>query len=177
MDIERLKYPIGKYERPTIVTEAHRNAWMKDLAAAPGALTSTVKDLTDAQLDTPYREGGWTVRQVVHHVPDSHMNAYIRFKWTLTEEMPTIKAYFEDRWAKLEDANVAPVEVSLSLLDALHKRWVLLLKSMKSDDFKRIYIHPQYGREFSLEEVLGLYAWHGKHHRAHIEALKQRMGW
>jgi hypothetical protein len=133
--------------------------------------------MTEAQLDTPYRDSGWTVRQVLHHVPDSHMNAYIRFKWTLTEDTPTIKPYFEERWANLEDTRVTPVDISMNMLDALHQRWVLLMKAMKDDDFKRIYIHPQYGKQFSLEGVLGLYAWHGKHHLAHITKLKERMRW
>jgi uncharacterized damage-inducible protein DinB len=177
MDIEHLKYPIGKYQPPSPISQSHISQWIEEIAAFPPQLRATVQGMTEAQLSTAYREGGWTVRQVLHHVPDSHMNAYIRFKWTLTEETPTIKAYFEDRWAKLEDSQIVPVEIPLNLLGALHKRWIALLRSMKAEDFARKYIHPQYGREYSLEEALGLYAWHGNHHRAQIEALKKRMGW
>lgn len=177
MDIEQLKYPIGKYARPDPISEEYLKSWMGDIVAAPQLFRNAIKGLTEEQLSTPYREGGWTLRQVIHHVPDSHMNAYIRFKWTLTEETPTIKAYHEDRWAMLEDSLVTQVEVSLDMLEALHKRWVLLMESMGEEEFKRIYIHPQYGKQFSLEEVLGLYAWHCKHHLAHIVRLKERMKW
>jgi uncharacterized damage-inducible protein DinB len=177
MDIEHIKYPIGKYQAPSPISQGHISQWIDDISACPPQLRATVQGMNEAQLSTPYREGGWTVRQVLHHVPDSHMNAYIRFKWTLTEETPTIKAYFEERWAELEDTRSTPVDVPLDLLDALHKRWVALLRSMNPDDFKRIYVHPQYGKQYSLEEVLGLYAWHGNHHRAQVEALKQRMKW
>jgi uncharacterized damage-inducible protein DinB len=174
---EHLKYPIGKYQAPSPIAQTHLSQWIEEIAAFPSQLRTTVHGMNEVQLSTPYREGGWTVRQVLHHLPDSHMNAYIRFKWTLTEDTPTIKAYFEDRWAQLEDAQRVPVEIPLNLLDALHARWVALLKTIKREEFKRIYIHPQYGKEYSLEEVLGLYAWHGKHHRAQVEALKSRMGW
>jgi hypothetical protein len=177
MDLEQLKYPIGKYASPDPITPEHRSAWIQDLVLAPGRFREAVKGMSETQLDTPYREGGWTVRQLLHHVPDSHMNAYIRFKWTLTEEKPTIKAYHEDRWAKLEDSRVVPVELSLSLLESLHNRWVALLKVLTPEDFRKLYLHPQYGTEFSLERVLGLYAWHGKHHLAHIVNLKERMKW
>lgn len=177
MDIEHLKYPIGKYHRPEVITEEQKQQWIEDIAIAPENLRKAAKGMSDAQFDTPYRDGGWTVRQVLHHVPDSHLNAYTRFKLALTEDTPTIKPYFEDRWAKLEDSRVTPVEVSITILDALHKRWVLLLKSMSPNDFKRTYIHPEHGKEFSLEGILGMYAWHGKHHLAHIQNLKERMKW
>ncbi len=177
MDLEQLKYPIGKYAPPNPITPEHHYAWIQELVLAPGRFREAARAMSETQLDTPYREGGWTVRQLLHHVPDSHMNAYIRFKWTLTEEKPTIKAYHEDRWAKLEDSRVVPVELSLSLLESLHNRWVALLKVLTPEDFKKLYVHPQYGTEFSLERVLGLYAWHGKHHLAHIVNLKERMKW
>ena len=178
MDLEQLKYPIGKYNPPEVISQEQRSAWIDEIATAPERFRTAASTMSDVQLDTPYRpEGGWTVRQVLHHVPDSHMNAYIRFKWTLTEDTPIIKAYLEDRWAKLEDSRIVPIEISLNLLEALHKRWVSLLKVMTTDEFKRIYVHPQYGKGFSLERVLGLYAWHGKHHLAHIVNLKERMKW
>jgi len=135
-----------------------------------------VAGLTGAQLDTPYRPGGWTVRQVVHHVPDSHLNSYVRFRWALTEEEPDIKAYHEDRWAELADARTAPVEVSLALLDSLHARWVALLRSLNEQEWKRTFRHPQHGL-ITLEKNAALYAWHGRHHTAHITRLRERNGW
>lgn len=177
MDIEQLKYPIGKYKSPDVVTDAQIKMWMSEIDAAPALLRKTVEGMSDSQLATPYREGGWTVRQTVHHVPDSHLNAYCRFKLTLTEERPTIKPYFENRWAELEDGRNAPVEASLRLLESVHTRWLMLMRSMTSADFKRTYFHPEYKKEFTLEYVLGLYAWHGKHHVAQIQNLKERMKW
>jgi hypothetical protein len=146
------------------------------IAQAPVTLRTAVEGLSQQQLDTPYRDGGWTVRQVVHHVPDSHMNAYIRFKLALTEEEPTIKPYAEDRWAGLADTKSTPVEVSLVMLDALHQRWVELLKSLTPSDWKRQFRHPERG-VVSLEMNLAMYAWHGKHHVAHVTELRHRMGW
>ena len=177
MDIEQLKYPIGKYKRPETITPSHISEWIDEIEILPGRLKKTVNGLSEMQLETPYREGGWTVRQVVHHVPDSHMNAYIRFKWSLTEDKPTIKLYFESKWAELDDGKNSPVDVSLSLLEALHRRWVLLLRSMSPADFKRTFIHPDQGKELSLEHLAGMYAWHGQHHLAHIQRLKERMKW
>ena len=177
MDIEQLKYPIGKYKSPDVVTESQIRTWISEIEAAPAMLRKTVERLSDAQLSTPYRDGGWTVRQTVHHIPDSHLNAYCRFKLTLTEERPTIKPYFEDRWAELEDGRNAPIEASLRLLESVHIRWLILLRAMKPADFKRTYFHPEYKKEFTLEYVLGLYAWHGKHHVAQIQNLKERMKW
>jgi hypothetical protein len=177
MDIEQLKYPIGKYKSPDVVTESQIRTWISEIEAAPALLRKTVERLSDAQLSTPYRDGGWTVRQTVHHIPDSHLNAYCRFKLTLTEERPTIKPYFEDRWAELEDGRNAPIEASLRLLESVHIRWLILLRAMKPADFKRTYFHPEYKKEFTLEYVLGLYAWHGKHHVAQIQNLKERMKW
>ena len=132
--------------------------------------------LSEARLDTPYRPGGWTVRQVVHHLPDSHLNSYVRFKLALTEDEPTIKPYYEDRWVELQEAKTAPIELSLALLDSLHKRWVLMLRSMKSEDWKRTFRHPDLG-VVSLEKNVALYSWHGRHHVAHITSLGERMGW
>jgi uncharacterized damage-inducible protein DinB len=135
-----------------------------------------VKGLSAQQLDTPYREGGWTVRQVVHHVPDSHLNSYIRFKLALTEEEPTIRPYMEDRWAELPEARTAPIELSLSLLEDLHKRWILMLRAIQPTEWKRTFRHPEIG-PMTLEKNLALYAWHGRHHVAHVTALRERMGW
>jgi hypothetical protein len=136
-----------------------------------------VAGLADTQLDTPYRTGGWTVRQVLHHVPDSHINAYTRFKLALTEADPPIKPYQEARWAELSDGRTAPVALSLDLLEALHRRWVLVLDGLAADDWSRSYLHPNQGRRITLDEGLALYAWHGEHHAAHITSLRRRMGW
>ncbi len=177
MEIEQLKYPIGKYKSPDVITGSIISQWISDIELLPALLRDIVKNLSELQLATPYRDGGWTVRQTVHHVPDSHMNAYCRFKLTLTEDRPTIKPYIESRWAELEDGRNASVETSLILVEAIHKRWVVLMRSMQPSDFKRTYVHPEYGKEFSLEYVAGLYAWHGKHHVAQIRALRERMKW
>jgi uncharacterized damage-inducible protein DinB len=171
-----LKYPIGRPELKPELTEDERADAIAHIEACPAALRQALAGLRDEQLDTPYRPGGWTVRQVAHHVPDSHMNAYIRFKWALTEEEPAIKAYFEDRWAQLADSRTTPVEVSLALLDNLHRRWVDLLRSMRPEDFRRALVHPENGRR-TLDQMLGLYAWHGAHHVGHVTSLRSRMGW
>jgi DinB superfamily len=170
------RYPIGKFHFPGPVSEAQRLDFIREIEGAPGALASAVKGLTSGQLDTPYREGGWTVRQVVHHLPDSHINAYVRFKLALTEEEPTIKPYAEDRWAELADTRSTPVEVSLALLENLHRRWVQLLRSIAPDGWKRTFRHPELGL-VSLEKNLAIYAWHGRHHVAHITELRKRMQW
>ena len=174
---ERLRYPIGRFEAPESATGADRSRWIAEIAAAPGALRAAVAGLDKARLATPYRPGGWTVRQVVHHVPDSHMNAYVRTKLALTEERPTIKPYEQARWADLADTAVVPVETSLRTLELLHERWVALLRSLGPDDWRREYVHPEYRRTFTLEQLLALYAWHGRHHTAHITTLRQREGW
>jgi len=196
------RYPIGKFAPPENITAEVRETWINEIAAMPENFRAALDGLNDDQLDTPYREGGWTLRQVAHHVPDSHLNAFIRFKWALTEDMPTIKAYNEADWANLPDVQNTPVETSLHLLEALHQRWVILLKSLNEEDLKRAFIHPEFLPDamqmsdkastdwlsknasgdlppyiFLLEKVLGLYAWHGKHHTAHITALRNRMGW
>src|SRR5436853_3009858 len=170
------RYPIGKFEMPAQVTPARRQQAIDEIAATPAKMRAAAKGLSDSQLDTPYREGGWTVRQVVHHVPDSHLNSYIRFKLALTEEEPTIRPYMEDRWAELPEAKTAPIELSLSLLEDLHKRWILMLRAIQPAEWKRTFRHPEIG-PMTLEKNLALYAWHGRHHVAHVTALRERMGW
>lgn len=171
-----LSYPIGRLERKASLTPDERAAAIGEIGAAPAALRDALHGLTDEQLDTPYRPGGWTVRQLAHHVPDSHMNAYIRFKWALTEDGPRIKTYDQDGWAKLPDTATTPVEVSLTLLEALHFRWVELLSAMKPEDFARPLEHPELGT-LTLDALLNVYAWHGRHHVAHVTALREREGW
>jgi len=170
------RYPIGKFHFEGPPSEAQRASLINDIEQAPAALRAAVKGLTPDQLETHYREDGWTVRQVAHHVPDSHMNAYVRFKLALTEDEPTIKPYAEDRWAQLTDTQSTPVEVSLALLESLHSRWVNLLRSLRSEDWKRTFRHPELGL-VTLEKNLALYAWHGRHHIAHVSELRKRMGW
>jgi uncharacterized damage-inducible protein DinB len=170
------RYPVGKFEAPKEVTPSLREAAITETAAAPSKFRAAISGLNDAQLDTPYREGGWTVRQVVHHVADSHMNAYIRWRLALTESEPTIKPYEESAWAKLEDAHNAPPEVSLKLLEPLHERWVRLLRSVKAEEFARTFRHPDHGVR-TLDWMLFLYAWHGRHHTAHITELRKLKGW
>jgi uncharacterized damage-inducible protein DinB len=171
-----LRFPIGKFSLKSIeVSEADRDGLIRDIAETPAKLRTSVEGLSAEQLNTPYRLEGWTVRQVVHHVPDSHCNAYTRFKLALTEDNPTIKTYEEAEWAKLPD-NAAPIETSLQLLDALHERWVLLLQSLTNEQYKRTFQHPALG-PVPLEKNLALYAWHGKHHVEHIATLRERMGW
>ncbi len=171
-----LRYPIGKFTFDGSSTEADRQKFIDDIEQTPAKLGAAVQGLSQEKLNTPYRPGGWTVRQVVHHLPDSHLNSYVRFKLALTEDEPTIKPYYEDRWAELQEAKTAPIEVSLVLLDSLHKRWVLMLCSMKSEDWKRSFRHPDLG-VVSLEKNVALYSWHGRHHVGHITLLRERMGW
>jgi len=171
-----LRYPVGKFRYDAAPTPEQRQELLHNIEQAPARLRAAVKGLSEQQLDTPYRPEGWTVRQVVHHVPDSHLNAYIRFKLALTEDEPTIKPYAEDRWAQLADTKETPIEVSLSLLDSLHTRWVRLLRSLAGDDWQRTYRHPELGL-MSLEKTLVLYSWHGRHHVAHVTSLRERNGW
>jgi uncharacterized damage-inducible protein DinB len=171
-----LRYPIGKFELPAAVADADRPGLIDQIAALPGEIRRAVAGLGDSQLDTPYRDGGWTVRQVVHHLPDSHLNAYTRFKLALTEDEPTIKTYEEARWAELPEARSAPIGVSLALLDALHERWVLMLRVLAPGQYARKLRHPEWG-PLSLGQMLALYAWHSRHHVAHVTALRARMGW
>jgi uncharacterized damage-inducible protein DinB len=170
------RYPIGKFEMPALVTPNQRQQAIEEIAAAPAKMRAAVKGLKDAQLDTPYRDGGWTVRQVVHHVPDSHLNAYVRLKLALTEDKPTIKPYDEAAWAELADSKSMPIEVSQTLLDAVHTRFVQLWRSLKPADFARVLVHPDHG-ERTVDWLLFLYEWHGKHHTAHITELRKKTGW
>jgi uncharacterized damage-inducible protein DinB len=171
-----LRYPVGKFHRPETLSADERRAAIDAIAEAPARLRAAIAGLDAGQLDTPYRPGGWTVRQLVHHVPDSHMNAYVRFKLAATEEEPTIKTYEEARWAELADAKTAPIEPSLALLENLHKRWVVFLRSLAPEDWSRKFRHPELGT-MSLEQNLALYAWHGRHHVAHVTALRERLNW
>ena len=171
-----LRYPVGKLQRKSELTHAERASAIDDLASAPGALRSAVSHLNDTQLDTPYRPGGWTVRQLVHHVADSHMNAYTRFRLALTEDNPTIKPYEEAAWAELEDARTLPISVSLSLLDGMHERLVELLRATPQESFQRRLSHPDNG-PMTIDALLTTYSWHGRHHTAHVTALRERMGW
>jgi uncharacterized damage-inducible protein DinB len=172
-----LRYPVGKFDWDAATSEADRPRLVTEIAETPGALRSAVAGLSRDQLETRYRPGGWTVKQVVHHVPDSHLNAYTRFKLALTEDEPTIKPYDEAAWAELPDSQKVPIDVSLDLLDALHVRWVSLLRLMDAADFRRALRHPEHARVLTLDQMLALYAWHGRHHVAHITALRKREGW
>jgi hypothetical protein len=169
------RYPIGKFSRSAANVANHKTA-IATLAALPENLRSAVQGLNEQQLDTPYREGGWTVRQLVHHVADSHINAYVRVRLALTEDWPTIKTYEEKIWATLADARTAHVDLSLELLSALHQRWVLLLESLTEDQWQRGYTHPDHGRQ-TLAEAIAMYDWHSRHHVAHVTALRKRKGW
>ncbi len=172
-----MQYPIGKFI-PQPYSAKQFQEWITDIRFLPQLLENAVLNLDEAQLHTPYREGGWTVHQVVHHVADSHMNALIRFKLALTENQPTIKPYDEEAWAKLPDVDALPVNVSLTLLHALHSRWYALVKGLdEATLLNRSVIHPEHGKEMSCWFLLGMYSWHGKHHVAHITSLRNRMGW
>src|SRR5689334_911205 len=171
-----LQYPVGRFVWPETVSPQDRRRYIDEIEQAPRNLRAAVAGLSEQQLDTPYRPGGWTVRQVVHHVADSHMNSYVRFRLALTEQEPTIKPYDQSLWAELADARTAPVEPSVALLESLHRRWVLLLRSLSPADFGRQFHHLELG-VLSLDKNLALYAWHGRHHVAHITSLRERMGW
>lgn len=173
---EQLRYPIGKFIMPDVMTHHTIQTWIGDLDELPLRLRNAVSGLSDEQLDTPYRPDGWTVRQVISHLADGHMNAYTRTKLSLTEDEPVIKPYEEDLWANLPDISCS-VEPSLGILESLHAKWVYLLRKLTPADLDRKYIHPAQGKAFTLKYLLGLYAWHGKHHLAHITALKERMNW
>ena len=174
--MDDLRYPIGKFALESTPSADMRRAWIRQIKDAPAAMRQAIRGLTDRQIDTAYRPGGWTVRQVVHHVPDSHLNAYIRCKLALTEDNPTIKPYDETEWAKTADTVRTPVEVSLTLLEALHSRWGVLLDSLTDSDFARPLIHPDHG-QVSIDWLVQLYSWHGRHHVAHITELREREGW
>lgn len=172
---EDLSYPIGKFNSDFEATAELRGKFIEEVAELPEKIREAVENLSDEQLDTPYRPEGWTVRQTVHHIADSHLNAFTRFKLALTEDFPTIRPYFEDRWAKLEDSSL-PIESSMKIIEGVHSRWTALLGAMSEEDFQKRLNHPESG-EWTLGKMLGLYAWHGKPHTAHITSLKQRNGW
>jgi hypothetical protein len=175
--MEDLRYPIGQFRYEGEPDQHRREQWIEEIAATPASLRAAVAGLAPHQLDTPYRDKGWTVRQVVHHLPDSHLNAYTRMKLALTEDVPVIRPYEEARWAELPDGRAGPIELSLNLLESLHHRWVLLLRQLTPADFRRRFMHPQHGRPLEVQETLALYAWHGQHHVAHIASLRRRMAW
>ena len=170
------RFPIGKFAFSGPPDQPQRAKFISEIEQTPTALRAAVDGLSPQQIETPYRDGGWTVRQVVHHLPDSHLNAYVRFKLALTEDQPTIKPYLEDRWAELKDTQATPLEVSLTMLESLHDRWARLLRSLKPEDWKRSFRHPELGI-VPLDKSLALYSWHGQHHVAHITELRKRMGW
>ena len=172
-----LRYPIGKFQAPTRFDAGARRDFIASIEATPAALRKSIAGLSPQQLDTPYRPGGWAVRQVVHHLPDSHLNAYVRTKLALTEEEPTIKPYEEARWAELIDGRAARVETSLALLETLHERWVLLLRSLTPEQLGRRFKHPDHSGLLTIDWMLAMYSWHGRHHVAHIASLREREGW
>lgn len=177
MNIETLKFPIGHFEKPDVVTPEIFAGWIAIIASFPEKLSLETAELSEQQLDTPYRPGGWTIRQVVHHCADSHINSFVRFKLTLTEDKPIVKPYFEDRWAMLEDSKIFPIAASLKMLEGLHERWAALITGLTNEERHRTFIHPEHTRAISLVEYIGFYAWHCRHHLAHITSLKTREGW
>lgn len=177
LSLEQLKYPIGKFECPSRISEEQVESWVSILEHFPDRLENLVKNLSDEQLDTPYRPGGWTVRQVIHHVSDSHHHSYTRFKWALTEDEPVIKPYFEARWAALIDSKTAPIEMSLNHLKTIHFKLVYLLKTLSDDDLNKCFIHPETNEKVVLKKNIGIYAWHSNHHYAHIENLLKEKNW
>ena len=176
-ELEQLRYPIGQFKCPEEITPIHIETWIDTLANFPTRLATLVQSLSDEQLDTPYRPDGWTIRQVVHHVADSHHHSYIRFKWALTEDNPIIKYYFEHLWAELDDSKYAPIQMSLDHLKAVHYKLVYLLNRLNNEDLNRTFIHPEHNEEVPLNKNIGIYAWHCNHHYAHIESLILREGW
>ena len=168
-DVEALRFPVGKFTRPDTITPQQITEWIREIEALPGQIRQAVAGLSHEQLSLHYRPGGWTIRQVVHHVADSHMNSFMRFKLTLTEDKPTIKPYLQEKWSELPDGNEADVNLSIQLLESLHARWAVLLKKMTPEQFKLTYIHPERSAVQTLEGNLALYAWHGRHHLAHIK--------
>jgi len=171
-----LRYPIGKFQWEDGLSDAQRSALIDQIAELPDKVRAAVAGFTEQQFGTPYREGGWTVRQVIHHLADSHLNAFVRFKLALTEDVPTVKTYEQQLWAELVDARTAPVEPSLAMLEGLHQRWGIMLRQMSAADFARQFQHPEHGL-MKLEKLLAMYAWHGRHHVAHLTSLRERMRW
>ena len=176
-ELQKLKYPIGEFVCPSNITSGILDSWVSILEHFPNRLENLVKNLTDEQLDTSYRPNGWTIKQVIHHLSDSHHNSYTRFKWTLTEDKPIIKPYFEDRWAELFDTKLAPIDMSLLHLKAIHAKLVYLIKGLSDNDLNKCFIHPETQSEVVLKKNIGIYAWHGNHHYAHIENLMKRNNW
>ncbi len=177
LDIEALRYPIGKYQKPEGYTPEKLREWINVMRILPSWMDGCIENLDAYQLQTPYRDGGWTIQQVVHHVADSHVNAYIRLKLALTEDAPTIKPYAEGLWAELDDVQSVPVNMSVTMLHTLHARMVAIFSTMKPDQWERSYYHPEHGRYVPLWEMLAMYAWHSRHHYEHIYRLRQRMNW
>lgn len=177
IELEKLRYPIGKFLAPETYSEPYLSNKIAEIATFPARLRQEVEHLTNEQLDTPYREDGWTVRQVIHHCAESHMHCYIRIKWTLTEDTPAIKYYHEDLWSALNDSLTMPIEPTLSLLEGLHFRLSYIMQHLSETDLAKSFIHPEHGVSFQLKEIIGTYAWHGNHHLAHITALKKRNSW
>jgi uncharacterized damage-inducible protein DinB len=171
-----VRYPVGKFSLKPTISDSERSALIQEIAETPAKLREAVRNLSQERLDTPYRPGGWTVLQVVHHVADSHLNSYIRFKLAVTEDQPVIKPYKEHLWAELVDAKSSPIEPSLTLLESLHYRWVIFLRSLGASDFAKTVDHPENGI-MNIDRLLQLYAWHGRHHVAHITSLRERMSW
>ena len=176
-ELQQLRYPIGEFESPEVITKEHVTEWVSVLEQFPIKFEALVKHLSKEQLDTPYRPEGWTVRQTIHHVSDSHHHSYTRFKWALTEDKPVIKAYFEARWAELFDTKTAPIQMSLEHIKAVHFKLVYLLKGLTEDDLNKCFIHPETNSEVPLKKNIGIYAWHSNHHYAHIENLLKRNNW
>ena len=176
-ELEKLRYPIGKFNAPEHYSKTYLSERIAEIASFPERLKKEVLHLTPEQLDTPYRQNGWTIRQVIHHCVDSHTNCFIRIKWTLTEDTPVIKYYHEDRWSELNDNLTMPIEPSLSLLEGLHFRLAYIMKNLSETDLEKSFVHPEHGAKFSLKEIIGTYAWHGSHHLSHITELKKRKGW
>lgn len=174
MSLEKLKFPIGEFQKPTIITKEIISNWISEIEIFPTKLINEVSQLSDLQLDTPYRENGWTIRQVVHHCADSHMNSFTRFKLALTEDQPTIKPYFEDKWAVLIDSKNMPIAPSLKIIEGIHERWTILLNNLTDEQLSKTFIHPESQKHIRLDENVGIYAWHGNHHLAHITEAKKR---
>lgn len=176
-ELEQLRFPIGKFNKPENFTREYLESCISVIENFPNKLNIEIKNLSEDQLDTPYRENGWTIRQVIHHCADSHITSITRFKLALTEENPSIKPYFEDKFAELADSKNFPIEASLQMLEGTHKRWTALLKSLTEQDLEKTFIHPEHNKEFTLKENIGIYAWHCQHHLAHITSLKKKMNW
>lgn len=174
--IIKLKYPIGKFKRPDVINNEVIENWIYEIELFPSRIWDLVNGLGERELKWRYRPGGWTIQQLVHHCADSHMNSFIRFKLSMTEDAPSIKPYYEDKWAEMPDYDLVPIGESIKIIEGLHSRWIVLLKSLSSEDLKKEFIHPEHGRRFTLAENIGIYAWHSNHHLAHIKlALKNKM--